>query len=98
MKSDFAVYLTAFAFSAAALARDPLPSWNDGADKQAIISFVRATTDSSAPGFVPPELRLAIFDQDGTSWVEYPIFLQVIYCLDCVPALVKARLAPNLRI
>src|SRR5262245_48982014 len=60
---------------------DPLPSWNDGAAKQAIINFVRATTDSASPKFVPPEERIAAFDQDGTLWVEHPMYSQVVYCL-----------------
>jgi phosphoglycolate phosphatase-like HAD superfamily hydrolase len=70
---------------------DPLPSWNDGAAKQAILSFVKETTDVSSPGFVPPEERIATFDQDGTLWVSHPIYTQLIYCLEQVPALVKAK-------
>ena len=69
----------------------PLASWNDGAAKQAILDFVRATTDRASPGFVPPEERIATFDQDGTLWVEHPMYTQVIYCLDRVPAVVKAK-------
>jgi len=72
-------------------ATDPLPSWNESKAKQAIIDFVRATTDSSSPNFVPPEKRIATFDQDGTLWVEHPMYTQVIYCLERVPALVKAK-------
>src|SRR5262245_15060300 len=70
---------------------DPLPSWNDGAAKQAIIAFVRDTTDSSSPKFVTPEERIATFDQDGTLWVEHPIYTQVVYCLDRVPAVVARK-------
>jgi phosphoglycolate phosphatase-like HAD superfamily hydrolase len=70
---------------------DALPSWNDGAAKQAIVDFVKATTDKASPDFVPPEERIATFDQDGTLWVEHPIYSQVIYCLERVPALVKAK-------
>jgi phosphoglycolate phosphatase-like HAD superfamily hydrolase len=70
---------------------DPLPSWNDGPAKQAIINFVRATTDSASPTFVPEKARIATFDQDGTLWVEHPIYSQVVYCLDRVPALVKKK-------
>src|SRR5262245_17433355 len=61
---------------------DPLSSWNDGAAKQAIVDFVKGTTDQSSPKFVPPEARIATFDQDGTLWVEHPMYSQVIYCLD----------------
>jgi phosphoglycolate phosphatase-like HAD superfamily hydrolase len=70
---------------------DPLPSWNDGAAKQAIISFVKTTTTPGSPQFVPPAERIATFDQDGTLWVEQPIYSQVMYCLDRVPAVVAAK-------
>jgi len=70
---------------------DPLPSWNDGAAKQAIVAFVQTTTDKASPKFVPPEERIATFDQDGTLWVSHPIYTQVVYCLDRVPAVVKAK-------
>jgi phosphoglycolate phosphatase-like HAD superfamily hydrolase len=80
------------AISAQAFAQtDPLPSWNDGPAKQAIVAFVRATTDQSSPTFVPPEARIATFDQDGTLWVEHPMYSQVMYCLERVPAVVKAK-------
>jgi phosphoglycolate phosphatase-like HAD superfamily hydrolase len=69
----------------------PLASWNDGPGKQAILDFVHKTTDSASPNFVPPVERVATFDQDGTLWVEHPMYTQVIYCLDRVPGLVKAR-------
>ena len=55
------------------------------------MDFVKATTDPSSPNFVPPEARIATFDQDGTLWVEHPLYSQVVYCLDRVPALVKAK-------
>src|SRR4029077_2850729 len=74
-----------------AQAQDPLPSWNDGPAKQAIIEFVKATTTQGSPQFVPPEDRVATFDQDGTLWVEHPMYTQVMYCLERVPALVKAK-------
>jgi phosphoserine phosphatase len=70
---------------------DPLPSWNDGPAKQAIVAFVQATTDQSSPTFVPSDARLATFDQDGTLWVEHPMYSQVMYCLERVPAGVKAK-------
>ena len=57
---------------------DPLPSWNEGPAREAIFKFVRATTDSSGPDFIPPEERIASFDQDGTLWVEHPIYTQVV--------------------
>ena len=70
---------------------DPLPSWNDGAAKQAILEFVKATTDPASPKFVPPAARIATFDQDGTTWVEQPLYTQVVYCLERVPVLAKAK-------
>src|SRR4051795_10567351 len=72
-------------------AADPLPSWSDGAAKKAIVDFARATTDRSSPNYVPPEERIAVFDQDGTLWVEHPMYSQVVYCLERVPAVVAKR-------
>ena len=70
---------------------DPLPSWNDGPAKKAIVDFVQATTTQGNPQFVPPAERIATFDQDGTLWVEQPMYSQVMYCLERVPAVVKAK-------
>jgi len=70
---------------------DPLPSWNDGPAKQAIITFVQGTTTEGSPKFVTPSERIATFDQDGTLWVEHPLYTQVVYCLDRVPDVVKAK-------
>jgi phosphoglycolate phosphatase-like HAD superfamily hydrolase len=64
-----------------------LPSWNDGAAKQAIIEFAHATTTQGSRNFVPPEDRIATFDQDGTLWVEHPLYTQGIFALDRVHAL-----------
>ena len=72
-----------------------LPSWNDGAAKQAIFDLVRATIDRSSPNYVFPEDRIAVFDQDGTLWVEHPMYTQVVYCLERVPAVVAKK--PELR-
>ena len=95
MKSRLRSYLALFAWLlvaiAAGQAQDPLPSWNNGAAKQSILDFVKVTTDSSSAKFVPPEQRIATFDQDGTLWVEHPMYTQVVYCLDRVPAVVKAK-------
>jgi len=85
--------LATVAWPAAALAQavDALPSWNEGPAKEAIVRFVQATTTPGSPQFIAPEARIATFDQDGTLWVEHPVYAQVMYCLDRVPALVKAR-------
>ena len=70
---------------------DPLPSWNDGPAKAAIVEFVQTTTTQGSASFVPPEARIATFDQDGTLWVSHPLYTQVVYCLDRVPAVVKTQ-------
>ncbi|HXI71376.1 MAG TPA: HAD family hydrolase [Verrucomicrobiae bacterium] len=74
-----------------ACAQDPLPSWNDGAAKSAIVDFVKKTTETGGANFVPPEERIATFDQDGTLWVEHPAYSQLMYCFYRVGALVKAK-------
>jgi phosphoglycolate phosphatase-like HAD superfamily hydrolase len=77
-----------------ALARaqaDPLPSWNEGPAKKAIVAFVHRTTDPSSPAFVPVSERIATFDQDGTLWVSHPMYTQVVYALDRVATVVKAK-------
>jgi phosphoglycolate phosphatase-like HAD superfamily hydrolase len=86
-----AITFALFAPTAASAQSDPLTSWNDGAAKQTILDFVKATTDQSSPNFVPSEARIATFDQDGTLWVEHPLYTQLVYCLERVPALVKAK-------
>jgi len=79
--------LATLALALSAQAADPLPSWNDGPAKQAIVEFVSATTDKSSPKFVPPEARIATFDQDGTTWVSHPIYTQAMFALDRVGVL-----------
>ena len=74
-----------------ARAEDPLPSWNDGPARRAIVDFVKTTTNPSSPNFVALEGRVATFDQGGTLWVEHPMYSQVVYCLERVPALVQAK-------
>jgi phosphoserine phosphatase len=66
---------------------DPLPAWNDGPAKQAILAFVQTSTDSSNPGFVPPEARIATFDNDGTLWPSHPMYTQLAFALDRVRAM-----------
>jgi hypothetical protein len=68
-----------------------LTSWNDGPAKQAILEFVRTTTDRASPKFVPPAGRIATFDQDGTLWVEHPMYTFVTYALERVPVIAKAK-------
>ncbi|MBZ4370115.1 haloacid dehalogenase-like hydrolase [Corallococcus interemptor] len=71
-----------------ALAADPLPSWNEGPVKQSIIDFVTRATTEGGPGYVPPEERIATFDNDGTLWQEQPV-VQGVFLLDQVKARVK---------
>ena len=88
-----AVLGTAFAFALggnptpAVHAADPLPSWNDGASKQAIMAFVAKVTTQGSPGFVPAPERIAVFDNDGTLWAEQPLYTQLYFALDRVKVL-----------
>ncbi len=66
---------------------DPLPSWNDGASKQAIVEFVEAVTKEGGADFVAPGERIATFDNDGTLWVEHPMYTQLAFALDRVKAM-----------
>jgi phosphoglycolate phosphatase-like HAD superfamily hydrolase len=66
---------------------DPLPSWNDGPAKQAIVKFVEAVTAQGGPQYVAPEARIATFDNDGTLWAEQPVYFQLAFALDRVKAL-----------
>jgi hypothetical protein len=70
-----------------AQAEDPLPFWNDTAPKKAILEFVAKVTKEASPDFVPPEQRIATFDNDGTLWCEQPMYFQMLFALDRVRAL-----------
>jgi phosphoglycolate phosphatase-like HAD superfamily hydrolase len=63
---------------------DPLPSWNDTAPKRAITAFVERTTKQGSPDFVPQDERIATFDNDGTLWIEQPMYVQLAFVLDRV--------------
>jgi phosphoglycolate phosphatase-like HAD superfamily hydrolase len=65
---------------------DPLPSWNDGATKSAIVAFVERVTQEGGPDFVAPEERIAVFDNDGTLWAEQPIYFQFAFAIDRLKA------------
>ena len=81
IKSSAAIVaLGAFSRSAEA-SDDPLPSWNDGASKKAILSFVKDTTEKSSSKYVEPNDRVATFDQDGTLWTEHPLYTQAMFAL-----------------
>jgi phosphoserine phosphatase len=65
---------------------DPLPSWNAGAAKEAILAFIDRVT-APGPDFVPPAERIAVFDNDGTLWAEYPMPVQAYFVFDRLRAL-----------
>src|SRR5436190_13667768 len=71
----------------AAARQDPLPSWNNGAPKRAILDFVRRATTPGSPDFVPVPERIATFDNDGTLWSEQPIYFEIVFAIDRVKAL-----------
>jgi hypothetical protein len=68
-------------------AADALPSWNEGRAKQAIVDFVTRVTDPASRDFVPVTERIAMFDNDGTLWVEQPLYVQMVFALDRVKAM-----------
>jgi phosphoglycolate phosphatase-like HAD superfamily hydrolase len=72
------VFLTT-CFDFARAQTDPLPSWNDTTPKQSIIAFVNKVTKDGTPDFVPAEDRIATFDNDGTLWVEQPMYVQLAF-------------------
>jgi phosphoserine phosphatase len=83
-----ALLLTAGAINWTAYAQsDPLPSWNEGATKKSITDFVARVTAQGGPDFVPVDQRIATFDNDGTLWVEQPIYVQFAFALDRVKEL-----------
>jgi phosphoserine phosphatase len=69
--------------------RDPLPSWNEGPTKEAIIEFVGAVTMEGGPDYVPAAERIGVFDNDGTLWTEMPGFVQFAFAVDRVKALLE---------
>lgn len=66
---------------------DPLPSWNDGANKQRIVEFVKAVTTEGGKDYVAPADRIAVFDNDGTLWAEHPMYFQLEFVIDRIRAL-----------
>jgi phosphoglycolate phosphatase-like HAD superfamily hydrolase len=92
-QSGFGFLLTGFVavlavcFYSVANAADPLASWNEGPAKKAILEFVAAVTDAKGNDYVAPAERIAVFDNDGTLWVEYPIYTQFLFAFDRVKAL-----------
>lgn len=77
----------ALAASTSARGQDPLPSWNAGPAKSAVIDFVKRVCTPGSPDFVPPEERIATFDNDGTLWSEQPVYFQLQFAIDRIRAL-----------
>ncbi len=79
--------LWVFASGSAWSQTDALPSWNDGAAKQAIVDFVSRVTKEGGADYVPPSDRIAVFDNDGTLWAEQPVYFQLAFAIDRIAAL-----------
>jgi phosphoglycolate phosphatase-like HAD superfamily hydrolase len=82
-------FFTIFAICICSVAHaaDPLASWNEGPAKKTILEFVAAVTDQNSKDYVEPAERIAVFDNDGTLWVEYPMYTQALFAFDRVKAL-----------
>jgi hypothetical protein len=80
----FCLYLSVPVATAAA---DPLPSWTEGASRQAIVDFVRQVTTPDSADFVAPDERIAVFDNDGTLWSEKPAYFQLLFAIDRIKQL-----------
>jgi len=91
--SGFRAFISGFAaifaifFLSVSHAADPLQSWNDGAAKTAILEFVAAVTEKGSKDYVDPSRRIATFDNDGTLWVEYPMYTQALYAFNRIKTL-----------
>jgi len=81
-----AIFLACVLLGGFAIAADPLPSWNDGPAKSAITGFVTKVTTAGSD-FVPPEERIAVFDNDGCLWAEQPMYFQAFYIFDRIKQL-----------
>ena len=68
-------------------AADVLPSWQDTAPKQSIVTFVEKVTREGSPDFVPVAERIATFDNDGCLWAEQPMYFQLFFAIDRIKAL-----------
>lgn len=83
------IFLILFSFLTLSLhATDTLPSWNEGASKQAIISYVSTVTKEGTEDFIPIKDRIVVFDNDGTLWSERPLYFQLYFAMDRVKMLV----------
>jgi hypothetical protein len=85
--NTFIISIAILLSAALAYAQDPLPLWNDTAPKKAIVAFVEKVTKEGSPDFVPPNERIATFDNDGTLWAEQPMYFQFLFAMDRIKAL-----------
>ncbi len=85
-----AVFSLSFVGAATVGFADPLPSWNSGGTKSAIIDFVEAVTDPASEDYVTPADRIAVFDNDGTLWAEQPAYFQLFFAIDQVAKMAEA--------
>ncbi len=72
-------------------AADPLPSWNAGQTRTVITEFVESVADEKSPSYLPPNERIAVFDNDGTLWSEQPMYFQLIFALERIRELAPAN-------
>jgi phosphoglycolate phosphatase-like HAD superfamily hydrolase len=88
-KSSLAVSVAIFAvcICSVANAADSLASWNEGPARKAILEFVAAVTDKNSKDYIEPSERIAVFDNDGTLWIEFPMYTQVLFAFDRVKTL-----------
>jgi phosphoglycolate phosphatase-like HAD superfamily hydrolase len=89
MKHPLATFITLILLAANAFAADPLPSWKGSAPKQAVVAFVEKVTKAGSADFLPPEQRIAVFDNDGTLWAEQPAYFQLLFAIDRIKAMSK---------
>jgi phosphoserine phosphatase len=86
-RRSLGLVLAALPMAALAQGADPLPSWREGPRKRALLDFVATVRREGGSGYVPPAERIAVFDNDGTLWVEQPAYPQLIFILDRIRAL-----------
>jgi len=86
-RSVIALVAVLMVTAAVAAETDPLPSWNDGPTKKSIVDFVTKVTEPESGDYVSPQDRIATFDNDGTLWIEQPMYVQLAFALDRVKQL-----------
>ncbi|MGI9128216.1 MAG: HAD family hydrolase [Roseomonas sp.] len=90
-RRSLAALLLALPVAAPAQAADPLPSWREGPRKRALLDFVASVTREGSAECIPPAERIAVFDNDGTLWVEQPAYPQLIFILDRIRTMAPAH-------